>query len=335
MDRLVAVELPGAPAIPGLRVRNYVGSDDLPAVVEVMHAGRRADGVDWLPSLEEMRTEFANLVNETPERDMLVVEVDGRIVAFVRASWGIRDGAYIYRTAGEVHPDVRRRGIGRALLQAGQARLRDIAAKHPRDVERRFGTETMDGEVGAKALLSSDGYQPIRFFNEMLRPLSEPIPDLRLPDGLEMRPVREADHLRIFEAEAEAFRDHWGYREWTEADFTRTFTYPDLDTALWRVVWEGDEVAAVTETNIHRTENETLGVRHGWLERISVRRPWRGRGVAKAMIVSAMHALRDRGMDQAALGVDAANPTGAFGLYESLGFRAVHGMEVLARPFDE
>ena len=53
------------------------------------------------------------------------------------------------------------------------------------------------------------------------------------------------------------------------------------------------------------------------------------------MIVSAMRALRDREMDQAALGVDAANPTGAFGLYESLGFRAVHGMEVLARPFDE
>ena len=153
MKSVDSVELPGAPAIAGLRVRNYAGPDDLPAVVAVMHAGRRADGVDWLPSLEEMQTEFANLVNEAPQRDMLLVEVDGRVVAFVRASWGVRDGAYIYRTAAEVHPDVRRRGIGRALLRAGQARLRDIAATHPRDVERRFGTETMDGEVGAKALL--------------------------------------------------------------------------------------------------------------------------------------------------------------------------------------
>jgi ribosomal protein S18 acetylase RimI-like enzyme len=100
------------------------------------------------------------------------------------------------------------------------------------------------------------------------------------------------------------------------------------------VVWDGDEVAAVTETFIHADENRALGIEHGWLERISTRRPWRGRGVAKAMIVSAMEALRERGMSQAALGVDADNPSGAFGLYERLGFRVANRMEAVAKPFD-
>jgi ribosomal protein S18 acetylase RimI-like enzyme len=72
---------------------------------------------------------------------------------------------------------------------------------------------------------------------------------------------------------------------------------------------------------IWRAENETLGVRRGWLERISVRRPWRKRGLATALIVSALEGLRDRGMTDAMLGVDAENVTGALGLYEKLGFR--------------
>jgi len=328
------LHLPDAPAIAGLTVRRYRGPQDLPGVVDVMHAGRRADSVDWLPSLDEIRGEFEHLVNEDPERDMLIAELDGRAVAFVRAAWSLRDDGYLYRTFGEVHPSVRRRGLGRALLHAAQNRLREIARDHPAVQGRLFGTETMDGQVGAKALLAAEGYQPVRYFAEMLRPLTDPVAEHALPAGIEFRPVVPADHRRIFDAEAEAFRDHWGYREWTDTDFQRTFAHPDLDTSLWRVAWDGDQVAAVTETFIHADENALLGTDHGWLERISTRRAWRGRGIAKAMIVSVMEALRDRGMTHAALGVDAENPSGAFALYESLGFRVANRMEALSRPFD-
>jgi mycothiol synthase len=329
------ISLPEAPAIPGLRIRRYRGPEDIPAIVEVTNAGRRADGVDWLPSLEDTRNEFEHLNNEVPERDALMAEVDGELVAFVRASWALRDGRYVLHTQGEVHPRVRRRGLGRALLHGAQARLREIARDLPRDHERQFSSESMAGQDGARALLAADGYVPVRWFAEMLRPLDEPIPDPALPPGLEIRPVTPADHRRIFEAEAEAFRDHWGYREWTDVDFERTFASPDIETSLWRVVWDGDEVAAVTETFIHADENRSLGTDHGWLERISTRRPWRGRGVAKAMIASAMLALRERGMSHAALGVDADNPSGAFGLYERLGFRVANRMEAVAKAFDE
>ena len=46
-------------------------------------------------------------------------------------------------------------------------------------------------------------------------------------------------------------------------------------------------------------ENESLGVKRGWLEHISVRRPWRKRGVAKALIADSLRMLRDMGMDEA------------------------------------
>jgi len=51
-----------------------------------------------------------------------------------------------------------------------------------------------------------------------------------------------------------------------------------------------------------------------------VRRPWRRRGLASALIVSALAGLRDAGMTEAMLGVDTENPSGALHLYESLGF---------------
>ena len=87
----------------------------------------------------------------------------------------------------------------------------------------------------------------------------------------------------------------------------------ELDTSLWVVAWEGDEIAGVVQTWIWPDENERLGVKRGWLERISVRRPWRRRGLGRAMTAEALRRLRDAGMDEAMLGVDSENPTGALG----------------------
>jgi len=133
--------------------------------------------------------------------------------------------------------------------------------------------------------------------------------------------VVEADHRRIWEADTEAFRDHNDAAVRTEQDFERWFTMPDLDTSLWRVAWDGTEVAGSVMPFIFSEENEKLGLSRGWLEHISVRRPWRKRGVARALIADSMRTLRDMGLAEAALGVDSKNPTGALQLYESLGFR--------------
>ena len=104
------------------------------------------------------------------------------------------------------------------------------------------------------------------------RPLA-PIDPVRLPDGLELRPVEEAHHRQIWDADAEAFRDHWNSAERTEADYEAWFAEPELDTGLWRIAWAGDEVAGVVMPSIWPAENEVLGIRRGWLDHVSVRRP--------------------------------------------------------------
>jgi ribosomal protein S18 acetylase RimI-like enzyme len=141
-----------------------------------------------------------------------------------------------------------------------------------------------------------------------------------LPAGLELRPVTPDQHRAIVAAEDEAFHDHWGWHDLTEEDFAITFGRTELDTGLWVVAWDGDEIAGVVQTWIWGAENAILGVRRGWLEHISVRRPWRRRGLARAITAEALRRLRPAGMDEAMLGVDADNAQGALGLYEGLGF---------------
>ena len=100
----------------------------------------------------------------------------------------------------------------------------------------------------------------------------------------------------------------------------RTFGRAELDTSLWVVAWDGDQVAGVVQNWVWPEENERLGVKRGWLEHISVRRPWRRRGLARAITAASLVKYREVGLEEAMLGVDSENPNGALGLYEGLGF---------------
>jgi mycothiol synthase len=177
-----------------------------------------------------------------------------------------------------------------------------------------------ENETGHHALLGSEGFTVNRWFFLMRRPTLEDIPEAPVPDGIDLRPVREADHRAIFDAEFEAFLDHWQPRDYDEAAFERLYKKADLDTDLWVVAWDRDEIAGVVQTWIWQGENEQLGVKRGWLEHISVRRPWRRRGLGRAITAEALRRLRAAGMTDAMLTVDGDNPTGALGLYEGLGF---------------
>lgn len=320
------VVVPHAPTVPGLHFRYFQGETDFPKMVHVRNESSVADGVEEVSTVEDMARTYANLKNCDPYKDTVIVEVDGEVVGYKRVTWWAElDGTHIYSHFGFLLPQWRNKGIGHALLRHSEARLREIMLEHPQDVPRFYDTGAMDTQTDFQAMLESEGYAPVRHWYDMVRPDLENIPDATLPEGLEVRPV-QPEHLRaIWEAEVEAFKDHWGEGETEEADFQRWQEQPMFQPHLWQVAWDGDQVAGMVRNFINPEENEKFGRNRGWTENISVRRPWRKRGVARALIANSFRMHKELGMTEAALGVDTENPNGALQLYESMGFQMVRG----------
>lgn len=148
-----------------------------------------------------------------------------------------------------------------------------------------------------------------------------------------MRPVTPDQYPQIWAADVEAFRDHWGfaeppagaYEEWQEDPIA-------MQTELWQIAWDGDQVAGQVRSFINHTENAEQGRLRGYTECISVRRPWRRRGLARALILNSLRILKEQGMTEAALGVDTQNTSGALRLYERCGFRPLFGGALYRKP---
>ncbi len=325
-----------APAIPGLSFRGFRGEADYPAMAAVINGSKEADGLDRTHSVEDIARSYRHLVNSDPWRDMLFVEVDGEVVGYCRVSW-IREaeGTRLYRHFAHLLPEWRTGGLRRAMLRYNERRLCEIAADHPGDVPRFFEAFSSDREEDWTALLEAEGYKGVRYGFAMVRPDLENIPDLPLPEGLEVRPV-EPEHLPlIWAASKEAFRDHWGFSEdeWDQeiATWQESSTF---QPHLWQVAWAGDEVAGMVQNFVDEAENAEYGRKRGYTEGICVRRPWRRRGLAKALIARSFRVLRELGMEEAALGVDADNPNGALQLYKSMGFQVVKRYTTYRKPMD-
>jgi len=336
MNRQIAVETEisqEVSQVAGFALRGYQGEGDYAHIAAIIAGCKDADQIERVDTEDDIRRYYTHLVNCDPYKDMCFVEVGGQVVGYSRATWWLEpNGPEIYRSLAFLLPDWRRRGIGSALLAWGEQRLTEIAAQNPLASERFLESAAADSETGTQTLLDRHAYAPARHFFTMVRPDLENIPESPLPAGLEVRPVEMNDLQAIRDAMVEAFRDHWGFNEENELTVEQWVENPNFDPSLWKVAWEGDQVAGMVLSYIDDRENQAYNRKRGWTEDISVRRPWRRRGLARALLVQSLHAVRQRGMQEAALGVDTQNQTGALNLYESVGFRAVKRWTTYRKP---
>jgi mycothiol synthase len=319
------VDPPGAaPRVDGLVVRHIDLERDVAPLAELLAVVNQHDGVEWAPTAESLAHDLAHTSGQDVVEDVLVAEAGGELVGTVQTNWRIRGERVFHHIEPAVRPDLRHRGLGRALLTWTEAHIAAGLARGtmgPLDRPHVLNGWA-DLEIDAVApFAAAAGYAVDHYGVLMARPLDEPLPDVDLPKGLEVRPVRPEDHRRIWDADCEAFQDHRDPSVRTEEDFVHWFSQPDIDTSLWEVAWDGDEVAGSVMNFVFPAENARLGLSRGWLEHVSVRRPWRKRGLASALMARSMHRLRDLGFAEAALGADAENLSGAIRLYEALGFR--------------
>jgi mycothiol synthase len=324
------------PGVPGLVFRRFRGPADFPGMVESNMAGRDEYGIEDTVTVAGMTSDYAHLTNSDLANDVLIVELDGRIVGYSRVQWDDQtDGSRAYIAICLLRPELRGRGIGRAMLEWGEGRVRAIASGHPSDGRPRwYQTWGWDRDERQAALLRRSGYVAVRRGYEMVRPNLDDLPDVPMPDGLEIRPVGPADLRRLWEVTVEVFHDEWGEVDASEAAWLRFRDDPTHDPSLFVIAFDGDEIAGLVLNVIDPGDVERKGRVRGLLDSVGVRAPWRRRGLARAMIARSLFVLRDRGAQDAYLGVDAENPNQAMTLYESCGFRIASSETAWRKPLE-
>jgi mycothiol synthase len=207
-----------------------------------------------------------------------------------------------------------------ALIGWGEERARGRAGGQDGALIRAFAYEPDEPERGA---LERHGYELIRHSYRMRIDFGDDSPPPEWPEGVTVRSATEADLETAYETQMETFEDSWEHTREPYEEWSHWMVEEDIDLSLWFVAEENGEVAGVALTQQHEAE-EGLG----WVRVLGVRRPWRRRGLGRALLLHVFQQYRGRGFHGVGLGVDAESLTGAVRLYENAGMRVFRRSDI-------
>jgi mycothiol synthase len=269
--------------------------DDLAAIAELF--GSIEEAVHGRPSQLDASAVDGWLHTISFETNTWLFEDDGQVVAAAFAQcFGERGNS-----VGGVRPSHWGRGLGTRLVETMEERVAEEGA-------RRTQSWTVAGDTAAASLFQRHGYREVRRFWEMAIELNEDPPE----PPVRVEPFREEDAQAFHAALEESFADHWEHTPEPFDDWwARQLRRENYDPSLWFVIRDGGDIAGVARCEPRPPV--------GWVGALGVKREFRGRGYGRALLQHSFREFRGRGFTRAALGVDAANATGATQLYEGVG----------------
>jgi mycothiol synthase len=300
------------------------------------------DDALWVSITNRATDEYPEVTPETPHdfqlykdgpwfdaTGMMVAELDGEPAgcanAYIEDSVPTEEHGYL--EGPWVTPERRGLGIGTALAGAVFESLR-----------RRGKTRVQlwhRDNPGSVAFARGLGFRCVRVFHSMSHDLTSILngigesPDVVLSELPDSEPTYELES-RLFN---ESFREHFDYHALPVADIRHIYR-ASRERNEWLfalVAGLGDEPVGFILGGADPAEQQRRGKNLGGLYMLGVLKPFRGRGIAKALLIAGLKRLRERGIIEAELGVDTENVTGALNLYERLGFRTTRRRLVQVR----
>lgn len=278
---------------------------DAPAVAALIAACQAADDTGPTMTADELIGDWAGL--NLAEDVVLVVGTAGELAAtadLVNRRY-VQGSVYAY-----VHPNHRGRGLGSALVRWGEEWLRarwDRAPQGTRVVAQHYIRSTYNS---AMRLMAAHGYRHVRTIFVMETVLDIVPAPSELPAGITLRPfVPGQDERATFDTLEAAFLDSW---ERPPGDFDYWLRLTEQERRapdLWTLAVD-EASGAIVGTCLGKIAGKS-----GWIGSVGVRRPWRGRGLALAMLRHTFAAYYRRGIREIGLSVDSESSTGAPRLY--------------------
>jgi ribosomal protein S18 acetylase RimI-like enzyme len=297
------------PELPTGYVVRHPAARDAGAVAEVVIAGEVADFGEPDFTEDDLIDDWSRPRFTLDHDAWVLAGPTGRIVGYAFV-WEAQPESVIEGDA-FVLPEYSGRGLGTLLVELMEQRARDLAG----DRTVTFGIYASHANTGKRDLLQRRGFEShhtvMRFKIDLERRPPEPVEP---PEGVVLRGYRSEDAPAVRETMTEAFEGHRRYTprrldEWLDL----RLRHPAFDPGLWRVAEaDGEIVGAALVYDVGET---------GYLSNVGIRKAWRGRRVAPALLADAFVALRERGQMRVLVSVDADAVPAAIHLYEEAGMR--------------
>jgi mycothiol synthase len=296
--------------------------DDMAAALALANACSQAImGADEF-TIEDYHNSWGDPARDITADTRIAETADGAIVGCVEL-WNNAPyvGCWLWAC---VHPAFCGQGIGTALMDWAEDRARVALDRAPAGTRVVLEASALSSHQSAMELLSERGYTAVRRRLSMARDLDDELPAPIWPAGIRVCTFQPGQALALYRAKNEAFRDHWGHVEAPEPEGFAAWEHRRIndssyDPALWFLALEGDQIAGFSLCQLRAGEDPAMG----WVNSLGVRRPWRRRGVAEALLYHSFAELRRRGQARVGLDVDADSLTGATRLYEKAGMREI------------
>lgn len=292
---------------------------DIPAIFALSRRIEIDDRIPLVTPIEEIEEWADDPHFSFPEDSRLAVR-EGELIGFARLwhrpSDEIQSRVFMM---GGVDASHRRQGIGSALFAWQMERGREILAGAPPELPRFLRTVAYDFEKEAIALYEKHGLTAARYSYELIRPLAD-IPPVPATPGIDIVAWDPERHEELRQVTNAAFADHWGSTPVDQDAWKHRLESFGVRLDLSLMAVDGDQIVGVLLTNHFPGDEELTGRLDGWIMTLGTLRSHRKRGIASALVLTACHEYRDAGFSHAALGVDSESPTGAYRLYQQLGF---------------
>ncbi|HEY5003006.1 MAG TPA: GNAT family N-acetyltransferase [Ktedonobacteraceae bacterium] len=295
---------------PGYTIRHPT-ENDIPAIITVMREFDIAEtGESDAYSQEDILTDWENLDRT---RDLwVVIAPDGLLCGYATLTLAQKNERIF--ADGYVHPAHYGHGVGTTLVELMEARAKEIVATQPEELQLALVNNIIASSPNSRALLETRGYTLTRVYFRMSITLDTTPQQPAWPQGIVVRTCEgtQEDLYRAYQTIEEGFQDHWAHTLRSFGEWQRHMLREQFDLTLWFLAYSDNEIVGAILCLV-REDGQ------GWVEQLTVLRPWRKHGLGTALLYHAFSTFQQRNILNVGLAVDGQSLTGAQRLYERAG----------------